>query len=340
MTPRKPLAHRIHARRSHRPLKAALGALAGLALLSGGLYGMARADEPSPPGGMSLVWSDAFSGAAGTLPSGDDWIIDTGTSYPGGAANWGTGEVQTYTSDTANLQQDGDGHLRITPRRDDAGNWTSARIETRRSDFEPPAGGKLRIEARIQAPDVTGAAAEGYWPAFWTLGAPFRGNYKNWPGIGEFDVMENANGVDKVSGTLHCGTAPGGPCNENNGIGAGRSCPEAACAGNFHTYAFEWDRSVSPQELRWYVDGVRYHAVNASQVDAATWDAATGHSHFILLNLAMGGAFPDPVAGHATPTSATKPGVPMLVDNVSVYSSDDSGSTTSTTSTASTTDSE
>jgi beta-glucanase (GH16 family) len=310
-----------HAKRPRRLLRAALGALGGLALLGGGLYGLAGAEVPATPDGWSLVWSDDFNGAAGTLPPSDNWIVDTGTSYPGGAANWGTGEIQTYTSDTANLQQDGDGNLKITPIKDADGHWTSARIETRRSDFEPPAGGRLRIEARIQVPDVTGDDAAGYWPAFWTLGAPFRGTYTNWPGIGEFDVMENANGADKVSGTLHCGVTPGGPCNENNGLGASRACPDSACAGVFHTYAFEWDRGVSPQELRWYVDGVRYHSVNQSQVDADTWQAATGHSHFVLLNVAMGGAFPDAAAGAATPTSATRSGVPMLVDHVSVYSS-------------------
>jgi beta-glucanase (GH16 family) len=309
-----------HARKTRRPLRAVIGVLGGLALLGGGLYGFASADVPSTPDGWSLEWSDDFAGSAGSLPSGDNWIIDTGTSYPGGAAHWGTGEVQTYTSDPANLQQDGAGNLKITPIRDAAGNWTSARIETRRSDFEPPAGGRLRVESRIQVPDVTGDAADGYWPAFWTLGASFRGNYQNWPGIGEFDVMENANGVNKVFGTLHCGTNPGGPCNETSGLGANRSCPDTACPGNFHTYAFEWDRSASPQELRWYVDGVQYHSVNASQVDAATWNAATGHGHFLLLNLAMGGAFPDPLAGHATPSSATRSGVPMLVDRVAVYS--------------------
>ena len=329
---RKPLTNRKHARNSHRSLKVVIGALSGLVLLGGGLYGLASADVPSTPDGYSLVWSDDFAGAAGTLPSSDNWVIDTGTSYPGGAAHWGTGEVQTYTSDTANLQQDGDGNLKITPIEDAEGNWTSARIESKRSDFEPPAGGKLRIEARIKVPDVTGDAADGYWPAFWTLGASFRGDFKNWPGIGEFDIMENANGTDKVSGTLHCGVDPGGPCNETLGLGSSRACPDTACAGNFHTYAFEWDRSVSPQELRWYVDGVQYHSVNESQMDAATWDAATGHAHFLLLNVAMGGAFPDPVAGHATPTSATKSGVPMLVDYVHVYSSDDSTAGTPTTS--------
>lgn len=95
------------------------------------------------------------------------------------------------TSSTDNVSLDGTGKLRITPRRHAAGNWTSGRIETDRSDFRPPAGGKLRVEARLQMPNVTGAAAK-YWPGFWMLGAPYRGNWWNWPGVGELDIPDIA----------------------------------------------------------------------------------------------------------------------------------------------------
>lgn len=43
------------------------------------------------------------------------------------------------TSSTSNVALDGAGNLRITPQRDAAGNWTSGRIETKRTDFQPPA---------------------------------------------------------------------------------------------------------------------------------------------------------------------------------------------------------
>jgi carbohydrate binding protein with CBM6 domain/glycosyl hydrolase family 16 len=281
----------------------------------------ADAALPPPPSGWTQVWADDFTGAANSLPSSSNWIIDLGTSYPGGPAQWGTGEIQTYTNNPANLSQDGAGNLRITPIRGSNGQWTSARIETQRSNFKAPAGGVLRIEGRIQMPNVTGAQAAGYWPAFWALGAPYRGNYQNWPSIGEFDVMENVNGLNTVYGVLHCGVNPGGPCNETLGLGANRACPGSSCQSAFHTYSFEWDASISPQQLRWYVDGVQFHSVNAGQMDASTWNAATGHGHFILLNVAMGGAFPDPVAGYKTPTASTVSGVPMLVDYVAVYSS-------------------
>ncbi|QLQ37596.1 carbohydrate-binding protein [Micromonospora robiginosa] len=295
-------------------LVAATTALAGVSMT-------AQAAVPAPPAGWSLVWSDDFTGASGSLPSSANWIVDTGTSYPGGPANWGTGEIQTYTSSTANLAQDGAGNLRITPLKDGAGRWTSARIETVRSNFKPPSGGVLAIEGRIQMPNVTGAAAAGYWPAFWALGSPYRGNYQNWPGIGEFDVMENVNGINSVWGVLHCGVAPGGPCDEFNGRGASRACPGSTCQSAFHTYRFEWDASASPQQLRWYVDGQLFHTVTQSQVGEPYWTQMTGHAgYFLLLNVAMGGGFPNGVAGSTTPTASTVSGRPMLVDYVAVYS--------------------
>lgn len=293
----------------------------------------ARASVPSTPSGWSLTFSDDFTGAAGTLPSGQNWIIDTGHSYPGGPSNWGTGEIQRYTADPANVSQDGAGNLRITPLRDAAGNWTSARIETQRTDFKPVQGGVLRIEGRIQMPNVTGNAALGYWPAFWALGAPYRGNYQNWPAIGEFDIMENVNGINSVWAVLHCGVNPGGACNETNGIGASRACPGSSCQSAFHTYRFEWDRSVNPEQLRWYVDDQQFHSVSQSQLDSTTWNNMTSHAgYFILLNVAMGGGFPDGVAGFSTPTAATTPGVPMLVDYVAVWNRGGGGTSSPTSS--------
>ncbi|MEU6206940.1 carbohydrate-binding protein [Micromonospora musae] len=307
-----PVRHR--ARLSLALLAAVTTALAGVTVT-------AQAAVPPPPTGWSLVWSDDFTGAADTLPSAANWIIDTGTSYPGGPPNWGTGEIQTYTNSTANVSHDGAGNLRITPLRNASGGWTSARIETVRSNFKAPAGGVLAIEGRIQMPNVTGAPALGYWPAFWALGAPYRGNYQNWPGIGESDVMENVNGLNSVWGVLHCGVAPGGPCNEFNGLGNSRACPGGSCQSTFHTYRFEWDASASPQQLRWYVDGQQYHSVTQSQVGEPFWSQMTSHAgYFLLLNVAMGGGFPNGVAGFTTPTAQTVPGHPMLVDYVAVYS--------------------
>ena len=284
----------------------------------------ATAAVPNAPAGFTRTWSDDFDGTAGSPPSADNWLVDTGTSYASGPAHWGTGEVQTYTNDTKNLQLDGKGNLSITPLRDDSGAWTSARVETVRKDFQPAANGKMRIEARVQVPNVTGDAGVGYWSAFWALGNEFRGNYQNWPDIGEFDVMENINAADSVTGTLHCGVSPDGPCKENTGLtGKQQGCPGSPCAGNFHTYALEIDRTAAVEKLSWFIDdeATPFHTVTSDQVDAATWERSVRNCKFLLLNLAVGGAFPDSEAGKTTPIAATQPGVPMLVDYVAVYNS-------------------
>jgi hypothetical protein len=294
----------------------------------------ADAAVPGAPSGMTTVFSDDFTGAAGTGLNTANWLYDTGTSYPGGAANWGTGEVETMTNSTSNVYQGGAGNLVIKPIRDSAGNWTSGRVETQRTDFAAPAGGKVRIEARIQQPNVSGAAAAGYWPAFWALGAAARpAAATNWPSIGEWDIMEDINGRSSVFSTLHCGVASGGPCNETTGLGSG----EHACSGcqtAFHTYAVEYDRSVSPEQLRFYLDGTNFFTLNSGQLDATTWNNATHHGMFPILNVAMGGGFPAAFGGG--PTASTQSGVPMLVDYVAVYQSGGGTTTTAPTTTPTT----
>lgn len=258
------------------------------------------------------VWSDEFNGAAGTGVNTSNWKYDTGTGF-------GTGEIETMSSSTNNVYQDGQGHLVIKAIRDSGGNWTSGRIETQLSNFAAPAGGEVAMEASIQQPNLSGSAALGYWPAFWMLGSGLRSG-GSWPGVGEVDILEDVNGLSDVYGTLHCGTDPGGPCNEPNGIGSGaRAC--SGCQTGFHTYRVELDRSVSPEQIRWYLDGNNYFTINSNQVDATTWANAVDHAFFIIFDLAMGGGFPNGVSGQTTPTSSTASGGSLLVDYVRVYTS-------------------
>ncbi|WP_330357192.1 glycoside hydrolase family 16 protein [Streptomyces chartreusis] len=306
-------------RSPRRALLAVLGTLGLVAAATTVAVPSANASAPTPPSGWTQVFLDDFQGAAGSGVNTSNWQYATGKGYPGGPANWGTGEVETMTNSTNNVSLDGNGNLRITPRRDASGNWTSGRIETNRTDFQPPAGGKLRVESRIQVPNVTGAAAKGYWPAFWMLGGPYRGNYWNWPAVGELDIMENTQGMNTVFATMHCGTSPGGPCNETSGIGGNTTCSGTTCQAGFHTYRMEWDRSTSVEEIRFYLDGVNFHTVRANQVDATTWANATNHGFFVILNVAMGGGFPDAFGGG--PDSGTQPGHSMVVDYVQVLTS-------------------
>ncbi len=261
------------------------------------------------------IWQDEFNGAANT-GADSAWQYDTGTNYPGAAANWGTHEVESYTNSTANVSTDGNGHLAITPVKSN-NTWTSGRIESVQNNFAAPQGGELQVTASIQLPNVTGTAAQGYWPAFWLLGTAFRGNYNNWPSVGEIDIMENVNGNNSVFGTLHCGVIAGGPCNETTGLSGSTSCGIPTCQGGFHTYTVIMDRSTSPEEIRWYLDGTEYWHVdaNTSGMDATTWANAVDHGFFILLNVAIGGDFP------GSPTASTASGASMLVNYVRVYTS-------------------
>jgi beta-glucanase (GH16 family) len=275
-------------------------------------------DLGNPPPSFTRVWSDEFNGAAGTGVDRQNWIYDIGTGYPGGPPNWGTGEIESMTDNLGNVYQDGKGHLVIQPiRGDGTRDWTSGRIETQRSDFQAPPGGALAIEASIQQPDVSGPAAAGYWSAFWSLGAPFRGDYRNWPGIGEMDILEDINGRSSLFGTLHCGTVePPNPCQEFSGLGSGETpCP--GCQTGFHIYRVELDDGSSPPEIRWYRDHIHYFTVRSDEVDAETWTNATDHGFFVILNVSIGGGFPDAFGGG--PTDETVSGVPMLVDYVRVY---------------------
>lgn len=299
---------------------AAVAVLAAVALavpmgLSGSIP-TAEAAVPAAPSGFTTVFSDDFGGAAGSAIDGSKWLHSLGHGYPGGAYNWGTGEIENNTNSTANVYQTGGGQLAIKPIRDASGNWTSARIETQRTDLGAPAGGVMRVEASLQLPNVSTANGAGYWPAFWMLGAPARpAAATNWPSIGEIDIMESANGRSNLFQTLHCGTATGGPCNETNGIGTGeRAC--TGCQTSFHRFGVEVDRSVSPEQIRFYLDGGLSHTIYSNQVDATTWANAVHHGYFLILNVAMGGGFPNAFGGG--PYASTVSGVPMLVDYVTV----------------------
>jgi beta-glucanase (GH16 family) len=306
----------LHGKRLTWYKAALLLALAGGTLLALALPAGTGA-HPSSQATFTQIWNDEFDGTGGVNSA--NWLYDLGTGYPGSAPNWGTGEIETMTNSTSNVFRDGSGHLVIRALHTGTNpttGWTSGRIETQRNDFQPPAGGVLAVEGRLQQPNLSGAAAAGYWPAFWMLGGPFRGNFNNWPSVGEIDLMEDINGRSSEFATFHCGSSPGGPCNENSGIGSGeRAC--GGCQTGFHTYRMEWDKSITPNQLRWFLDGAQFFTVNANQVDANTWNNATNHGYMIILDLAMGGGFPAAFGGG--PTASTVSGGSMVVDYVRVF---------------------
>jgi beta-glucanase (GH16 family) len=289
------------------------GAAAAQAAVPQSLPPTVRTAVPTPPPGFSLTWSDDFSAAAGTGVPAGTWKYDTG---PG--SSFGTGELETMTSSTANVFEDGNGHLVLKALHsgtDPATGWTSGRIETQAATFGAAPGGVVRMESVLKQPDVTPANGAGYWPAFWMLGSTLRTG-TSWPTSGEVDIMEDINGRSSVFGTLHCGVNPGGPCGESTGIGSGeRAC--SGCQSGYHDYAVELDRSTSPEQIRYYLDGANYFTITAGQVDASTWAGAVDHPFFIIYDLAMGGGFPNAFGGG--PNAATVSGASMSIDSVAVY---------------------
>ncbi|MCJ1357642.1 MAG: hypothetical protein MMC33_007638 [Icmadophila ericetorum] len=248
--------------------------------------------------GFTAIFLDQFTGTAGSLPSSSNWIIDQGTQYPGGAPQWGNNELETYTASTSNLQITKSGTLYIIPQKNTTG-WTSGRIETQRSDFACAMGKKMLVEASIKLGAAPVAEQQGIWPAFWALGSSFRGNYTNWPAATEWDFLEAVNGASTIYSTAHCGTAPGGPCNEYNGLGDGGI---AFTRSVFHTVTFQIDRSMTGpgtkgtwknETLMWFLDGKSVFSITGAQVgDQNTWAALAHDAHFLLLNVAVGGSWP------------------------------------------------
>jgi hypothetical protein len=295
------------------PRRRILAALSAVFVLLGGMIAAAVAmpqsasatTVPGPPAGWTTVFSDNFAGPAGSMVNSANWEYDTG---PG--SSFGTGEIETMTNSTSNVYLDGNGHLDITAL-ESGGAWTSGRIQTTTPNVGAPAGGELEVTASIEQPNP--ASGLGYWPAFWMLGPG------TWPATGEIDILEDVNALSEHSGTFHCGVDPGGPCNEPDGIGSGLlAC--SGCQTGYNTYSIIINRTnTSAESITWYLNGTQTFQVNESQVPTATWQAAVDHNFSIILDLAMGGGYPNGVCGCTTPTSATTSGATMSVAYVAAY---------------------
>ena len=265
------------------------------ALAAFALAACARVPGAAPPTEWALAWSDEFNGAAGEAVDSTKWVADTG------GHGWGNQERQYYTAG-ANALLDGGGNLVITARVSTDSSrqcwygvcrYTSARLKTK-GRFETTYG---RFEARIRVP-----RGQGIWPAFWMLGADI--DQVGWPQCGEIDVMEN---IGREPNIVH-GTVHGPGYSGANGIGGAYTLATAPLADDFHIFAVEW----TPGEIRWLIDGTEYRRLTPAGLPAgAAW--VFNHPFFMLLNVAVGGAWPgEPDASTVLPQQ-------MLVDYVRVY---------------------
>jgi Ricin-type beta-trefoil lectin domain/Glycosyl hydrolases family 16 len=257
---------------------------------------------PAAPQGWSTVFSDDFTGAAG---AGLDsrWKHDTGP-----ASDFGTGEAETMTDSASNVYTDGNGDLDISAL-DTNGAWTSGQFQTTSANVGAPADGELEVTASIKQP----SDGYGYWPSFWMIGPG------QWPASGEIDILQDVNSLSETSSALHCGTNPGGPCDEPNGIGSGlRPCP--GCQNGFHTYTMILNRTDPANEtITFYLDGNQYFQVREGQIGAAAWQAAYDHNLSIVFDLAIGGTYPQGVCHCTAPASTTRSGRTMSIAYVAAY---------------------
>ena len=245
-----------------------------------------------------LLWSEEFD--SGTAPNSDVW------SYDLGAGGWGNSELQEYTDDPANVRVEG-GHLIITVQeqilKGNRRKFTSARIKT--EDKLTVQYGT--IEARIMVPDL----ADGLWPAFWTLGNDF--SQVGWPDCGELDVMEMGSEAAINEGVVNRRVYSTAHWEHNNGNAAyGLSYDSPSdLSGSFHTFRMEW----TPSLISTYIDNNWIWSIDITP--GSCTDCTEFHQpHFIILNMAVGGAFTG--LFRANDISAPIP-AELVVDWVRIY---------------------
>jgi beta-glucanase (GH16 family) len=258
------------------------------------------------------TWCQEFAGAAGP-PSTTAWNFDLGNN-----GGWGNGEVEvycgppgypnnpsqcptTFSTSTAPVYIDGNGHLVIQPR-NAGGTWLSGRMNTEGiQNFQYGI-----LEASIELPNTTN---QGLWPAFWTLGSDI--TTVPWPTCGESDIMENwSPQVDGGAGTAGNNSTIHTEDTGGDGVGGRYTFPGGQATDTaFHTYGIVW----TPNEMQFFVDNAStpfFTATPSSLPSGDTWPFNA--NLFTILNVAIGGTLGGSTSGLSNPG-------PMTVDYVRYY---------------------
>lgn len=244
--------------------------------------------------GPQLVWSDEFNS------------LNTATwNHEVGGGGFGNSEREYYTNgQNTSIQFDAAANsnvLILEARKDNPANYncwygrcefTSSRMNTSgKKTFQYG-----RIEARMKLPQT-----QGIWPAFWMLGNDI--GSVGWPQCGEIDIMEHV-GFEPVTthGAIH------GPGYSGNTPFIGANYLNEAVNANYHVYAVEWNST----SIKYFVDGNLFYQVTKAQVQTyGNW--VYDHPMFLILNVAVGGAWPGNPDGSSTFPQR------MLVDYIRVY---------------------
>jgi beta-glucanase (GH16 family) len=146
-------------------------------------------------------------------------------------------------------------------------DFISGRINTQRK-FEFSRGA---ASARIKL-----TAGSGLWPAFWALGNG------EWPDTGEVDIMENVGEADWTSVALH-GPGYSGETPLVNKV----YFPRGKEANEWHVYSVDWTENGFVFKVD---DVVMYRATRPMIEHYGRW--AFDNPKYVILNLALGGAYP------------------------------------------------
>jgi len=121
----------------------------------------------------------------------------------------------------------------------------------------------------------------GLWPAFWSLGVT-----GEWPNNGEVDVMEYYR--DSLLANVAWGTAKPYQAKWSTTKKAITSFPDPNWVQNFHVWRMDWDEKF----IRLYVDDLLLNEVDLTQtINQDGSNKNPFHQpHYLLLNLAIGGA--------------------------------------------------
>ncbi len=288
-------------------------------------------DTSQPVSDWVMVWSDEFEGNS---IDANKWTHEVN------CAGGGNQEKQCYT-DAAENSFVADGSLNIVAKPTDASSglplpYTSARMVTKyKGDWTYG-----RFEMRAKLPE-----GQGTWPAFWML--PTDEVYGGWPKSGEIDIMEAVNlKTDKGDGTPEdriYGTLYYGRDFPNQSSSGQPFTPTSNPADGFNTYAIEWQEG----EIRWYMNGFLYATQLASELRTNSTGVVTGLRHrgwfaeyfniatgekevqwnsapfdqdfHIILNLAVGGNWPEFVNELGIDETAFTDGQTYEIDYVRVY---------------------
>lgn len=237
---------------------------------------------------LGLVAADDFSGPPGSAPSSAMWNVRTG------GGGWGNGEKQVYTSAPDNVAMDGAGHLRITARRTGS-RITSARVDT--LGKLDTSGGLLAVRAKLPE-------GQGLHPAIWMLGSSLQ--VVGYPEAGEIDIVEQINTQRTVSvGALGPRTdlADKRPWKMHTDV----TVDPAPDSDGYHTY---WVHR-QPGLIEYGIDERTVMTLRPRDLPpSSVW--VLDEPFFLVLNLAVGGEWPGPVAETSLPAT-------MFVDWVRMY---------------------